>query len=315
MTETPVPSPQQTPAVDVAGLSHSYGSRTALDSVGFQVARGEFFGVLGPNGGGKTTLFRILATLFPPASGTARILGLDIRGDSAALRRRLGVVFQSPALDAQLTVAENLRHQGRLHGFSGRNLGERIEGAVERFGLGDRRKDLVRNLSGGLKRRVELARALLTDPEVLLLDEPTTGLDPVARREFWSYLTELRRNAGLTILLTTHLLDEADPCDRVGILDRGKLVALDRPDAIKSGVGGDVVSVTGNDPDRLLADIRTRFGADARLVDGVVRIEREKGHAFVPELVEAFSGRILSVTVARPTLEDAFIRLTGRGFA
>ncbi len=304
------------PVVRVDRLAHTYGTHRALNGVSFEVAAGEVFGLLGPNGGGKTTLFRILATLFPPsAGGTAHILGYDVATQTRALRRKIGVVFQAAALDARLTVRENLKHQGHLYGISGATLRGRIDDLLGRFGLAERAGDLALNLSGGLRRRVELARALISEPQVLLLDEPSTGLDPGVRREFWQHLNTLRRERNITVLLTTHLMDEADLCDRIGLMDAGNLVALATPAALKAELGGDVVSVTGPEPETLRGDIAARFGEPVTLMDGVVRIERADGHRFVAGLGEAFPGRIDSITVARPTLEDVFIHKTGKRLA
>ena len=292
----------------VESLTHRYGERTALDNVSFEVARAEIFGLLGPNGGGKTTLFRILCTLMQPTSGRALMDGGPID------RRRIGVVFQSPSLDKKLTVVENIRHQGHLYGLSGAPLAARMTELLERFGLADRAHDLVEKLSGGLRRRVELAKGLLHRPELLLLDEPSTGLDPLARRELSDYLETLRKNDGVTVLLTTHLMEEADRCDRLALLDRGKLVALDRPAALKERVGGDVISIVAREPEQLREKIQKQFGVEAGLVDRTLRIERPRAHEFIPELVEAFPGAIDSVSVGKPTLEDAFIHLTGHRF-
>jgi ABC-2 type transport system ATP-binding protein len=285
----------------VENLTHRYGERVALDSVSFTVQRGELFGLLGPNGGGKTTLFRILTTLMKPTEG--RVQSPD--------RSRFGVVFQSPSLDKKLTVAENLRHHGHLYGLRGAALRQRMDDLLSRFGLADRRDELVEKLSGGQRRRVEVAKGLLHRPELLLLDEPSTGLDPLARRELGDYLTQLRDKDGVTIVLTTHIMDEAERCDRLALLDRGKLVALDRPAALKEQVGGDVVSVT---PARLREAIEKRFNLKAAVVDNTVRIERPRGHEFIPALVEAFPGEIDSVSVGKPTLEDVFIHFTGHRF-
>lgn len=309
------PEPGAVPddAVVVEGLRHAYGTRTALAGVSFTVRRGEAFGLLGPNGGGKTTLFRILATLFPPSGGgSARILGHDAVRETRVLRRKLGVVFQSPALDARLTVRENLRHQGRLYGLGGGALAARIDTLLSDFGLAARANDLALTLSGGLRRRVELARALISSPEILLLDEPSTGLDPGVRREFWAQLTALRQSAGITILLTTHLMGEAELCDRIALMDGGVLVALDTPAALRARLGGDVITVNAANPERLGAEIEARFGPPVRLVDGALRLERPDAHRFVAGLAEAFPGRIDALTVARPTLEDVFLELTGR---
>jgi ABC-2 type transport system ATP-binding protein len=278
------------------------------------VRNGEFFGLLGPNGGGKTTLFRILSTLIAPTTGRVTIFECDAARQRQEIRRRIGVVFQSPGLDQKLTVLENLRHQGHLYNLRGHALQSRIDEMLARFGLTERARDLVETLSGGLRRRVELAKGLLHKPELLVLDEPSTGLDPRVRRELTEYLEQLRDRDGVTIVLTTHLMEEADRCDRIAVLDRGRLVALDSPATLKEQIGGDVIDVSARAPESLSAQVRQKFGVDARVVDGHVRIERPRGHEFVPDLVEAFPGEISSVSVGKPTLEDVFIRLTGHRF-
>ena len=223
----------------VEALTHRYGERVALKGVSFQVAKGEIFGLLGPNGGGKTTLFRILSTLVMPREGNVRMFGIDVVREQVEIRRRIGVVFQSPSLDRKLTVLENLRHQGHLYNLRGPGLQSRIDQLLSRFGMSDRKGDLVETLSGGQRRRVELAKGLLHKPQVLLLDEPSTGLDPRVRRELSDYLERLRDEDGMTILLTTHLMEEADRCDRLAILDRGELVALSTPRELKEeSIGG-----------------------------------------------------------------------------
>jgi ABC-2 type transport system ATP-binding protein len=292
-------------SVEVDGLTHRYGERTALDGVGFSVRPGEVFGLAGPNGGGKTTLFRILSTALAPTEGAARVAGIDVR--DGAVRRKIGVVFQSPSLDGKLTVAENLLHHGHLYGLSGGGLRARIDEELDRFGLADRRAERVERLSGGLQRRVELAKSLLHRPEVLLLDEPSTGLDPGARRDLWDALRGLK---GVTVLLTTHLLEEAERCDRLAILHKGRIVALGEPMTLRAEIGGDVVSLRSRDPRRLAASIREKLGEDPREVDGVLRLSRERGHEFVVRLVESFPGLIDSVTVAKPSLEDVFLAKT-----
>ncbi|HYG63266.1 MAG TPA: ATP-binding cassette domain-containing protein, partial [Thermoanaerobaculia bacterium] len=287
------------------------GARKALAGVGFQVAAGEVFGFLGPNGGGKSTLFRILATLARPERGEVRIFGIDPARQVREVRRLLGVVFQSPGLDLQLTVGENLLHHGHLYGLRGRALARAIDEALARFGLADRREERARTLSGGLRRRVEIAKALLHGPRLLLLDEPSTGLDPGARRDLWDTLESLRAG-GVTVLLTTHSMEEADRCDRLALLDRGSLVAEGTPAALKEEVGGDVVTLTGRDPESLARDLAARFPGLAPAVwEGAVQITRERAHELVARLVEALPGRIDSVTVARPSLEDVFLRRTG----
>lgn len=283
----------------------------ALAGLDFQVAPGEIFGFLGPNGGGKTTLFRILATLEPPERGSVQVFGADLRTQAQEVRRRLGVVFQNPSLDLQLTVAENLTHQGNLHGLRGRDLALRIDRQLERFGLADRRGQRTRELSGGLRRRAEIAKALLHEPRLLLLDEPSTGLDPAARRDLWATLEELRRD-GVTVLLTTHFMEEGDRCDRLALINRGALVAEGAPAVLKEEIGGDVVTLSGPDPAALARDLAARFPELAPEVrDGTVRLERERAHEWVARLVEALPGRIDAVTVARPTLEDVFLHRTG----
>jgi ABC-2 type transport system ATP-binding protein len=302
------------PAIEVADLSFSYGDRPALSTVEFTIARGEIFGFLGPNGGGKSTLFRLLSTLVPIQSGDARILGCDLRGATQALRRRIGVVFQSPSLDGKLTVAENLAIHGNLYGMRGARLKERAQAMLARLDVSDRAGDLAETLSGGLRRRVELAKALLHEPELLLLDEPSTGLDPAARREFFALLTRLRESDGVTIVLTTHYMEEAERCDRIGILDQGRLVAIAPPGELKQRVGGDVMVISAGAPEALAQKIAQRLQVRAALVDGTLRIERPRGHELVARLVDEFGGEIESITFGRPTLEDVFVHLTGHRF-
>jgi ABC-2 type transport system ATP-binding protein len=292
-------------------LSHQYGSRLALSNVNFEVKAGEIFGLLGPNGGGKSTLFRILSTMMVPTGGRAEVAGHDVARDPAAVRRSIGVVFQTQSLDKALTVAENLRAQGHLYGLSGPKLRDRIAQVIERLGLADRRNDIVETLSGGLKRRVEIAKGLLHRPVVLLMDEASTGLDPGARRELWQYVEELRSREGVTILLTTHILDEADRCDRLALLHQGRVVAEGTPAHLRSRIGGDVVVLEAADVAELARRIETRFGLKPSLVDGMLRVEIANGHRFITEVVEAFPGAIDSVGLHKPTLEDVFIRETG----
>ncbi len=315
--ESSQPDPLTAVAVEAQGVEYSYrtrkdGLRRALDGPSFKVPAGEIFGFLGPNGGGKTTLFRILATLARPQGGWVRVFGADLATEAAAVRRQLGVVFQSPSLDLHLTVRENLLHQGHLYGLSGSALAQRIAAGLERFGLADRKDQRAMELSGGLRRRAEIAKSLLHGPKLLLLDEPSTGLDPGARRDLWSTLEELR-GEGVTVLLTTHFMEEADRCDRLALIDRGKLVGEGSPAALKEEIGGDVITLGGPDGDALARDLAARF-PDLRpqVRDGAVRLEQDKGHELIARLIEAFPGRVDSVTVARPTLEDVFLQRTGR---
>ena len=301
--------------IEVENITQRYGDLVALRDVSFHVEAGEVFGLLGPNGGGKTTLFRILSTELLPAVGAARVFGFDVAKQSNEVRRRIGIVLQSPSVDGKLTVAENLCHQGHLYGLGGEALRARIAEMLERFSLEDRAVARAETLSGGLRRRVEIAKAMLHRPSLLLLDEPSTGLDTGARRELWEFLKKLRDDDGVTIVWTTHILEEAESCSRVAILDSGRLVALDTPAALKAEIGGDVVSAETRDAAGLSERIRERFGGVPQVVGNSVRIERERGHEFITELVEAFPGEIDAVTLARPTLEDVFIHRTGHRFA
>jgi ABC-2 type transport system ATP-binding protein len=297
--------------IRVQNLTHRYGDRVALSKVSLEVKKGEIFGLLGPNGGGKSTLFRILSTMMAPTQGQALIAGIDVARDPAQVRRHIGVVFQTQSLDKALTVEENLRAQGHLHGLSGTVLRDRMNAAMERFGLADRRRDLVSTLSGGLKRRVEIAKALLHRPQVLLMDEASTGLDPAARRDVSRHVDSLRRQDGVTVLLTTHVLEEADGCDRLALLHKGGIVAEGSPTELRSRIGGDVVVLETAEAETLAAKIRARFSVEPKIVDAQVRIEIPNGHRFITEVVEAFPGEIDSVGLHKPTLEDVFVRETG----
>lgn len=300
------------PALEVTDVKHRYGERASLTGVGFSVAAGDLFALLGPNGGGKTTLFRIVSTLLAPTSGTVEVFGVDVVRQPAAARRKMGVVFQSPAVDPWLTVLENLRHHGYLYGLSGPKLARGIERALERFDLSPRAGDRVGTLSGGWRRRVELAKALLPEPPLLVLDEPSAGLDPAARRDLLQELTRLRDDAGTTIVLTTHMMEEAAVADRVGILHEGHLAAIGTPADLVDAIGGDILTIEpSGDAEALAGKIKERFGIEAAIVGGEVRIERRRAHEFVPTLVEAMPGEIRKVSVGRPTLEDVFMHTTG----
>ncbi|HZT33834.1 MAG TPA: ABC transporter ATP-binding protein [Bryobacteraceae bacterium] len=297
--------------ISVEKITHRYGERVALSDVSFEVKPGEIFGLLGPNGGGKSSLFRILSTMMVPTGGRAVVAGYDVERSPAEVRKRIGVVFQTQSLDKALTVEENLRGQGHLHGLSGGTLRRRMEHVMARLGLEDRRKDLVETLSGGLKRRVEIAKGLLHRPVVLLMDEASTGLDPGARRELWQYVEELRSREGVTILLTTHILDEADRCDRLVLLHQGRIVAEGSPAQLRSRIGGDVVVLEATEPELLGQKIEAKFGVRASITEGVLRVEIANGHRFITEAVEAFPGAIESVRLQKPTLEDVFVHETG----
>lgn len=302
------------PAVDIAHLAHRYGEHVAIRDLSLSIAEREVFAILGPNGSGKTTLFRVLSTLIPIQEGDVHILGHDIRRDAAAIRAQLGVVFQAPSIDKKLTVLENVIHHGRLYGLSGSELRTRADEMLMRLGLADRRRSLVETLSGGLRRRVELATGMLHRPRLLLLDEPSTGLDPGARSDLWQYLEQVRDSEGVTVVVTTHLLDEAQRADRIAIMHKGELVALDSPTALQAAVGGDAITIRSKDPATLAAEIKQRFDIPAMVVDSSVRLEQPNGHQWISKLVEAFPDRTESITLGKPTLEDVFIHFTGHRF-
>jgi ABC-2 type transport system ATP-binding protein len=307
--------PSVRPVISVDNIIHRYGDRTALNGVSFDVRPAELFGLLGPNGSGKTTLFRILSTLMLPTAGRATILGCDAAQDPARLRRQIGVVFQAQSVDLKLTAYENLWHQGHLYGLRGAALKKRIREILSRVGLADRAKELVETFSGGMQRRIELAKGLLHHPGVLLLDEPTTGLDPGARRDLWQYLAMLRDEEHVSVLVTTHLMEEAERCDRLAIMNEGNLVALGTPAELKSEIGGDVILFEAAHDAGLLAErIRARFHGQTTVLENQVRIERQGAHRFVTEVVEAFPGEIEALSVSKPALEDVFIRRTGHKF-
>jgi ABC-2 type transport system ATP-binding protein len=310
--ETEIPA---SPTISAQNIVHRYDGRTALDDVSFDVRPAELFGLLGPNGSGKTTLFRILSTLMIPTAGRAVIVGFDTAKEPAAVRRQIGVVFQAQSVDEKLTAYENLWHQGHLYGLHGSPLQTRIREILDRVGLADRAQERVETFSGGMARRVELAKGLLHHPAVLLLDEPTTGLDPGARRDLWQYLQILRDQERVSIIVTTHLMEEAERCDRVVVLNEGKLVAMGTPTELKHEIGGDVIllDATG-DAESLASRISARFHVGATVLANQVRIELENGHRFIAEVVEAFPGEIQAVNVSKPTLEDVFIHRTGHRF-
>jgi ABC-2 type transport system ATP-binding protein len=303
------------PIIDITHLTHRYGPRVALDDLSLQIQPGEVFGFLGPNGSGKTTLFRILATLIPVEPGYVKLFGVDAAEGRDRIRRQIGVVFQSPSLDKQLTAAENLTHQGHLYGLRGADLRGRVQQALATVGLGERAGERVESFSGGMRRRVEVAKGLLHRPRVLLLDEPSTGLDPAARIDMWRHLRQINERDGVTVLVTTHLMEEAERCGRLAVLARGRLLAADTPAALKERIGGDVITIASARPAELRAALRERLGVEAQEIDGTLRIERPRGHEFIPQLIESAPGMVDSVSVGKPTLEDVFIQLTGQRLA
>lgn len=302
-------------AISICDLTKNFGQRRALDHLTLSIKRGELFCLLGPNGGGKSTLFRILSTLIQPDHGEAKILGHDVTSDAAAVRARIGVVFQAPSLDGKLTIHENLLCGGALYGLRGKDLDQRLHDAATALQLEERLKDRVETLSGGLQRRTEIAKCLLIRPEVLLLDEPSTGLDPAARLDLWAALENLRRDRGVTAICTTHLMDEAARADRVGIMSAGQLVALGTPTELTSALGGDVLSLTTrHGADQLAQRINQHHEIVATVVEGEVRIEHPQAYELAARLAAQFSDEITAIRVARPTLEDVFVARTGRLF-
>jgi len=300
--------------IQLEALRHQYGDRVALAGVSFEVRPAEIFGLLGPNGSGKTTTFRILSTLMLPSGGRAMILGNDVARNPALVRRNIGVVFQAQSIDVKLSAEENLMLIGHIYGLSGAKLKKRVAEMLNRVGLADRAKEKAETFSGGMQRRLELAKGLLHHPSVLLLDEPTTGLDPGARRDLWQYLQILRDEERVTVLVTTHLMEEAERCDRLAIYANSSVVALGTPVELKSEIGGDVILLEANEPDALARHIEQRFGLRPTVLDNRVRLEIENGHRFVTEVVEAFPGEIVGVSIHKPSLEDVFIRRTGHRF-
>lgn len=302
------------PVIQLQNLRHQYGDRVALAGVSFDVRPAEIFGLLGPNGSGKTTTFRILSTLMLPDDGHALIMGHDVAREPALVRRNIGVVFQAQSIDIKLSAQENLMLIGHIYGLRGAMLKKRVSEMLGRVGLADRAKEKAETFSGGMQRRLELAKGLLHHPSVLLLDEPTTGLDPGARRDLWQYLQTLRDEERVTVLITTHLMEEAERCDRLAIYANGAVVALGTPAELKSEIGGDVILLEAEQPELLAQHIEQRFRLRPTVMDNQVRLEIENGHRFVTDVVEAFPGKIQGVSVHKPSLEDVFIRRTGHRF-
>lgn len=298
-------------AVHAEAVTFHYGERKALDGVGFAVPRGGVHGFLGPNGSGKSTLFKLLATLAPMQQGRVTVLGGDLAEDAAAVRERLGVVFQSPAVDHKLTVRENLRYGGLLVGLAGHQLDERIGALLETARLTDRTNDRVGELSGGLRRRVEIAKCLLARPEIVLLDEASTGLDPAARVDMWNVL---RAQSGLTVLFTTHLMDEAALADHLTLLDAGAVVAAGRPADLVRELGGQVLEIESDDTEALRAQLGGEFDRAIEVVDGTLRIEGEDVHDIVPVVMQRHGDQIRRLSLSHPSLQDVFLRKTGKRF-
>ncbi len=297
--------------IEVKDLVKKFGELIAVDRVSFTVTKGEVFGFLGPNGAGKTTTINILCTLLLPTSGRAWVNGYDVLKQRTEVRRSIGLVFQDPTLDEYLTAEQNLLFHAYAYSIAKDVRKRRIDELLELVELSDRRKSKVSTYSGGMKRRLELARGLLHRPRVLFLDEPTLGLDPQTRRRIWEYIQRLRREENLTIFLTTHYMDEAENCTRIGIIDHGRIVAMDTPEKLKDAVGGDMVTLEAEDNEDAALELKERYDLSAEIQDGLVSFTVPRGEAFLPEFVRGFRSRLLSVGVRRPTLEDVFLKLTG----
>jgi ABC-2 type transport system ATP-binding protein len=300
-----------TPAIEVDDLVKSYGEVGAVRGVSFTVPPGEVFGFLGPNGAGKSTTINMLCTLAKPTSGSARVSGFDVVTQRDDVRRHIGLVFQDPTLDGYLTAAQNLRLHAELYGIDRGVVPERMRQMLEMVDLWDRRDQPVMTFSGGMRRRLEIARGLLHSPRVLFLDEPSIGLDPQTRSSIWRYIRALQQTEGTTIFMTTHYMDEAEFCDRIAIMDQGEIVVLDTPEALKAAVGADRVVLGTGDNDAALAALQDRFGIEAAVAEGAVTFHVESGEAFVPRLFAELGVAITSVAVSRPTLDDVFMRYTG----
>jgi len=300
------------PAVVVDDLRKSFDDLVAVDGVTFEVAAGESFGFLGPNGAGKSTTINILCTLLRPTGGSASVAGFDVVSRPADVRRHIGLVFQDPTLDEYLTAEENLRFHAELYGVPRDSTEERLKDVLEMVELWDRRTSIVSTFSGGMRRRLEIARGLLHSPRVLFLDEPTVGLDPQTRSHIWSYIEELRKRESITIFLTTHYMDEAEHCDRIAIIDHGTIVAIDSPEALKASVGQDRVVLKTADDGAAMAQLQDVFDLEPTTSEGAVRFYVANGDRFLPRLFAELTVPILSVSVAQPTLDDVFMSYTGR---
>jgi|688.fasta_scaffold09223_1 ABC-2 type transport system ATP-binding protein len=311
----PLGMPVSVPALTIDRVTHRYGNAVALSELSFDVPANRIFGLLGPNGSGKSTLFRLISTLVPVQSGSIQLLGMDVMAERNRVRESLGVVFQSPSLDRKLTVRENMECQAALYGISGQKRADRIEALAKLMGISDRLNERCERLSGGLKRRAELAKGLLHQPRVLILDEPSTGLDPTARLDLWRALVELRDRWETSVLLTTHLLEEADKCDCLAILDNGKLVALDSPDNLRRATGETVISVMTDEPELVAGVLKSRFGWDPKTLDHQVRVVIDDPGIAIADILQTLAGNSLSITIGRPGLEDVFIRKTGIPFS
>ena len=299
------------PAIEVSGLIKRFGDFEAVKGVDFEVGQAEVFGFLGPNGAGKSTTINMLCTLLKPTAGRATVAGHDVVRERDDVRRHIGLVFQDPTLDGYLTAAQNLQLHAELYGVPSHLVAPRMEQVLKMVGLWDRKDGTVSAFSGGMRRRLEIARGLMHSPRVLFLDEPTIGLDPQTRRSIWGYIRELQQREEITIFMTTHYMDEAEWCDRIAIMDHGEIVALDTPEALKAAVGKDRVTIETDDDRAAIDAIARQFGIEARTSEGAVVFGVEAGAEFVPRLFAELDLPIRSVAVSRPTLDDVFMSYTG----
>lgn len=298
--------------ITVENLVKRYGPLTAVDDISFSVREKTIFGFLGPNGAGKTTTINVLCTLLGPSSGRAYLNGFDCQREPSSVRKSIGIVFQDSTLDKDLTARENLMFHAWLYDVDKRERAARVDEALRFVQLSDRADDLVKKFSGGMKRRLEVARGLIHKPKVLFLDEPTLGLDPQSRSNLWSFITELPERHGVTVFMTTHYMEEAEVCDRIAIIDKGRIIASGSPSELKQTIGGDVVYLRTDDNMKALDEIRGLFEVDAALKDGEIFIPDLRGEECLPEIIRRIGGRVLSVRMHRPTLNDVFLKLTGK---
>jgi ABC-2 type transport system ATP-binding protein len=299
------------PAISVRDLKKNYGDVEAVRGVNFEVAVGEVFGFLGPNGAGKTTTINMLCTLANPTSGSAFVAGHNVVSERDEVRRNIGLVFQDPTLDGYMSGEQNLRMHAELYGVQRDLVAPRMEQVLRMVGLWERKDSVAGTYSGGMRRRLEIARGLMHSPRVLFLDEPTIGLDPQTRRSIWSYIRELKEREEITIFMTTHYMDEAEWCDRIAIMDHGEIVALDGPEELKAQVGTDRVTIHTDDNERTIGSLLERFGIEGKITEGAVTFGVPQGEEFVPRLFAELGLPIRAVNVSRPTLDDVFMSHTG----
>jgi ABC-2 type transport system ATP-binding protein len=304
-------SASQSPAIVVRRLSKSFGELEAVRGVDFQVAAGEVFGFLGPNGAGKSTTINVLCTLAKPSAGSATVAGYDVVTERDHVRRHIGLVFQDPTLDGYLSAKENLRLHAELYGVESALVQPRMRQVLEMVGLWERKDSPVATFSGGMRRRLEIARGLMHSPRVLFLDEPTIGLDPQTRSSIWRYINLLKETEDTTIFMTTHYMDEAEFCDRIAIMDQGRIVVLDTPEALKASVGADRITIVTENDEAAIEALAEHFGIDAVIAEGAVTFRVSAGEQFVPRLFAELDVPIRSVSVSRPTLDDVFMSYTG----